>query len=226
MCTDPLAAPKQAPQPMPLRSSDRVITLRSASIIEMRSLARIAALLLLILGSVAPARGETFRFEGGSVEIPSGFTGPVEQRRGSELVLYGFAKRHPGRDTATLMQITVYHPPGGLPPIAKDQEPSAAEKYLLGFLAGVERRRTDFSPGAVESIIVNRKAVAKVSWRGRAEGAPMKGVMYCYIHGPRVISFHTQDFDFAPPDDMAAVVRSFEAASVDGAANKGAQPTR
>ena len=71
-----------------------------------------ASLLLLILGSVATARGETFRFEGGSVEVPSGFTGPVEQRRGHEVVLYGFAKRHRGRDTATLMQITVYHPPG------------------------------------------------------------------------------------------------------------------
>jgi hypothetical protein len=74
--------------------------------------------------------------------------------------------------------------------------------------------------------MVNRKAVAKVSWRGRAEGSSMKGVMYCYIHGQRVISFHTQDFDFAPPDDMAAIVRAFEATSFDEAANKGVQPTR
>lgn len=181
----------------------------------MRSLALMASLLLLVLSNGATAAAERFRFEGGSVEIPPGFTGPVEQRRGTEIVLYGFSKRHPGRETATLMQITVYRPPGGLPSMPKDQEARASEKYLLDFLAGVERRRTHFSRGPVESITVDRTAVARVKWSGRGDGHPMTGVMYCYVHGPRVVSFHTQDFDFAAPDDMAAAVRAFEAVSFD-----------
>ena len=163
----------------------------------MRTLAQTLSLFLLTLCSVAPADAEGFRFEGGSVEIPAGFTGPVEQRRGSEFVLYGFSKRHPGRETATLMQITVFQPSGGVPQISKDQEPRVAEKYLLDFLAGVERRRTNFSRAAVDSILVDGKAMARVRWRGRAEGQL-----------------------------MAAAVRSFETASLGGAANRGRPPTR
>lgn len=79
-------------------------------------------------------------------------------------------------------------------------------------LAVLADSRTDFSRGPVESIVIDRKAVAKVSWRGREEGYASHGVMYCYIHGPRIISFRTQDFDSAPPEDMAAAVRAFETA--------------
>ena len=128
----------------------------------------VAVLFLFTLMTVTSAAAETFRFEGGSVEIPVGFTGPVEQRRGTELVLYGFTKRHAGRETATLLQITVLQPPGGL-------EPRTAEKYLLDFLGGVERRRTNFSRGPVESITIGGQAIARVNWRGRAENQSMKG---------------------------------------------------
>ena len=42
----------------------------------------------------------------------------------------------------------------------------------------------------------------------------MSGVMYCYILGSRIVSFHTQDLDGAPPDNMAAAVRAFERATL------------
>jgi hypothetical protein len=178
-----------------------------------RILARVVSALLLVMGSVAIAAAESFRFEGGMLEIPPGFNGPVQQRQGDEILLYGFTKPHPGRSTGTLMQITVFRPPGGLRPIPQDQEAGAAEKYLLDILKGVEQRRSEFSRGPVEPIVVNGKAVAKVRWRGRAGAEAVRGVMYCYVDGPHVISFHTQDLDSAPPDAMAAAVRAFETVS-------------
>jgi hypothetical protein len=99
------------------------------------TLARIVSLLLLILGSVATAHGETFRFEGGSIEVPSGFTGPVEQRRGNELVLYGFAKRHRGRDTAD-------HRVSPARWSATDDQGSGAERRREVPLGLLGRRRT------------------------------------------------------------------------------------
>jgi hypothetical protein len=185
-----------------------------------------AAVLLLTLASVAVAAAERFRFEGGSIDVPAGFTGPLEQRRGDEVTLYGFTKRHLGRESSTLMQITVYRAPSDLSQIPKDQEAREAERYLVQFLGGVERRRTNFSPGAVESIVVDGKHVARVKWRGQAEGHQMHGVMYCYINGRQVVTFHTQDFDFAPPDNMAAAVRAFESASLGEPTDRGRPATR
>ena len=190
----------------------------------MRWAGRIAGVALLLLAGATGAAGESFRFEGGRIEIPAGFAGPVEQRRGPDLALYGFTKRHPGRETATLMQITVLRPPGGPP--AAGQEAEAAAKYLLELLAGVERRRTDFERGPVESIVVDGKVAAKVRWRGRAEGQPMTGVMYCYLHGARVISFHTQDLDAAPADGLLAAVHAFETASIGETAGPAPPPPR
>ena len=182
-------------------------------------------LLALTAGGVATAAAETFRFAGGSVEIPAGFTGPVEQRHDGGMVLYGFSKRHDGRPTATLMQITVYQPPGA-PRLPAEQEPRAGERYLLQILAGVERRRTDFSRGAVEPVTIGGKGAAKVTWRGRLDGAPMRGVMYCVVDGSRVLSFHTQDFDVAPPDAMTAAVRAFESAALGDGASASPPPAR
>ena len=160
------------------------------------------------------AAAEPFRFEAGVLAIPAGFTGPTEQRRGRELALYGFAKRHPGRETSTLLQVTVLTPPSGVADVPKDQEARAAEKYLLELLGAVERRRTEFARGAVEAIVIDGKAVARVGWRGRGNGEPMTGRMYCYLHGRSVVGFHAQDFDFAPPENLAAAVRAFETATL------------
>jgi hypothetical protein len=174
-------------------------------------LAAAAALLL-----AAPlAEAEPFRFEAGVLEIPAGFIGPTEQRRGSELALYGFAKPHPGRETSTLLQVTVLTLPSGAADLPQDEEARAAEKYLLELLAGVARRRTEFVRGDVETIVIDGKAVARVGWRGRADGQQMTGVMYCYLHGRRrLVSFHTQDVDSAPAENRAAAVRAFETATL------------
>ena len=176
----------------------------------MRVTIKILFALLVMLSGIATARAEPFRFESGTVDIPPGFAGPVEQRKDDWLVVYGFLRNHPGRQTGTLLQITVFRPPDGPP------EPRELEKYLLELLAGVARRRTEFVRGPVQSIDVSRTPVAKVTWRGRGEGIPMNGVMYCYIDGPRVISFHTQDFDAAGREAMAAAIRAFESASIGG----------
>ena len=42
----------------------------------------------------------------------------------------------------------------------------------------------------------------------------MVGVMYCFIAGSRVISFHTQDVGSTPTPAMIEAMGAFEAASV------------
>ena len=73
------------------------------------------------------AEAEPFRFEAGVLEIPAGFIGPTEQRRGSELALYGFAKPRPGRETSTLLQVIVLTLPSGAADLPQDEEARAAE---------------------------------------------------------------------------------------------------
>jgi hypothetical protein len=193
-----------------------------------RVLAGALALLSVSAGGAALAGAAEFRFEGGSVEVPPGFIGPMEQRRGDDLVMYAFTKRHPVRGTATLMQISVFRPPPGDPSATAGEGDGMrmAEKCVREFVEGVERRRTDFSRGDVESVAIDGRAVARISWRGRLQGEPMRGVMYCHIRGPLGISFHAQDFEFSPPGDIAAVVRAFETASFAEAPGTTTAPAR
>lgn len=111
----------------------------------------------------------------------------------------------------TLLQISVYDTGGKIPATLKKEELSqGAEKYLLDFLKGIERRRTNFVRGDALHLTLGGVPAAKVSWNGDLQGMPTNGVMYCVIVGQNVISFHTQDSGSEPTAAMRLAMKSIE----------------
>ena len=84
------------------------------------------------------------------------------------------------------------------------------DKYLLDFLKGVERRRTEFKQSGIVHIPLGGISASKISWHGRLKGLEMSGVMYCVIIGSKIISFHTQDSGNEITPNMLEAIRSIE----------------
>jgi hypothetical protein len=144
-----------------------------------------------------------------SLDVPAGFQGPVTQSLGAEAVVVAYTKPH-SSNRGTLLQITTYDFGSKLPKPTKQELGAAAEKYLLQFLAGIERRRSSFQTSKPMRLTLGGIPAARVAWKGVAEGQQMSGTMYCVVVGSRVISFHTQDFEGAPSENTAEAMRAFE----------------
>jgi hypothetical protein len=127
-----------------------------------------------------------------SIAVPPGFDGPTSGSVASADTT-AWVKRHPNADVGTLLQVTTYDAGAGLAGITNAQRAEGAEKYLLDFIGGVQRKRENFKLGAVQKISLASVPAARVSWTGEAGGMPTNGVMYCVIVGTTIVSFHTQD---------------------------------
>ena len=174
----------------------------------MNYLFRILTALILAVslrGFAAPYDAELFQ-----IDVPSGFEGPLTQSPGPGAKLVGYTKPYPGSDGGTLLQITTYELQLGSEVIPEDQRAPAAERYLLQFLQGVERKRTSYKQSPPTHVSLGGKAAVRAEWSGVAEGRPMSGVMYCAVVGSTVIAFHTQDFDTAPADNRSAALQAIE----------------
>lgn len=156
------------------------------------------------------AYAATYESEVLSIDIPVGFQGPIRQALGADAVVVGYTKPHSG-DRGTLLQISAYAFGSRLPKLTDEQLGTAADKYLLEFIAGVERRRSAFQASAPIRVMLGGIPAARLTWKGVAHGHPMFGTMYCVVVGTRVISFHTQDFEGAPIANTAEAIRAFEA---------------
>jgi hypothetical protein len=169
-----------------------------------RALLATVLLMLCAVAHAAPYEDELLR-----LEVPAGFVGPVRQRQGAEGMAVAYSKPHTG-DRGTLLMIAIYDVGSKLPKLSKADLGAAAERYLLQFLSGVERRRTLFEASKPSRLELGGLPAARVTWRGIAQGFSMFGTMYCVIVGTRVVTFHTQDFEGAPPENTSEVIRSFE----------------
>lgn len=177
---------------------------------------------IAVLPNVAAAA--EFTLEPLSIQVPEGFEGPISQSQGSATLVV-FTRPNPDTAAKTLLQISIYdfgEKLRGLPDTARGV---ASERYLLQFLAGVERRRTDFKRSDPVHITLSGIPAAKVTWSGRADGTQAVGTMYCVIVGTQVVSFHTQDAGTEPTPAMKEAVDAIEAVKVSvGAAQPGVAP--
>jgi len=173
----------------------------------MNSTRVLVAVSLLALGVTASAA--TFEDEVLSLEVPAGFQGPIRQSPSPDAVLVAYTKPHTG-ERGTLLQISTYELGSKLPKFTSAELGAAAEKYLLEFLTGVERRRSSFQASKPTRIMLNGVPAAQVTWKGVAQGARLHGTMYCVVIGSRVVSFHTQDFENAPAENTSEAIRAFE----------------
>lgn len=147
-----------------------------------------------------------------TITLPKGFEGAQRQEM-QNAVTVGFTKSS-SLAVKPLLQISIYNFGSRLKTINEAERSAAASKYLLDFLGGVARRRTDFNRTEPTMLHISRLPAAKLRWTGNVGGIKMVGVMYCFIAGSRVISFHTQDVGSTPTPAMIEAMGAFEAASV------------
>jgi hypothetical protein len=167
---------------------------------------------LLTLVCVAAFAAAPFSTDGISISVPNGFEGPVIQNQGQAKVV-AFTKQSTTVSVNTLLQVSIFNPgPGAIPTTLSQQELSAgAQKYLLDFVKGIERRRTEYGQGEVAKLLLAGTPAAKIAWHGRIEGLSSNGVMYCVILQGKIFSFHTQDMGRESTANMREAIKSIEA---------------
>ena len=86
-----------------------------------------------------------------------------------------------------------------------------ADRYLLEYLGGIERRRTGYSASPVAHIRLAGMPAARATWGGAVGGRDVVGVMYSVIVRNRyAVILHTQDLGREPTAGMFEAMRSIE----------------
>jgi hypothetical protein len=147
-----------------------------------------------------------------TITVPEGFDGPFRQEQEGAVVV-GFAKNS-GPKSKTLLQITVYDFGAQLKASTASERGTAATKFLLDFIGGVARRRTEFKRSEPTPLNISGLQAAKLQWTGKLQGVETVGIMYSFVVGASVVIFHTQDVGITPTLAMNEAVRSFESARV------------
>ncbi len=150
------------------------------------------------------------------ISVPPGFEGPTAAPIGPTGYTKGYVRKIPGASSGTLLQITTYDFGSSLSNLPKEVLGDASEKYLMQFLAGIERQRTDFRAATPTRLKLGGIDASRVEWSGVANGRLLSGVMYCVIVGTVVVSFHTQGFRDAPATDRTDALEAIESVSFAG----------
>ena len=167
-------------------------------------------ILITLIIAVLSATASAFEFEQGRIDIPEGFEGPTTENMGPHTSVVAFVKRHPNKETGTLLQITSWNPGQKFPELSMDQLKEGAANYLLQFIGGIERKRTTFKKSSIEYVSISTVPAAKITWTGVASDRAMTGTMYCLIYQSNIISLHTQDFVEYGHKDIDSAVLAFE----------------
>ena len=166
-------------------------------------------LLLIFLSSQSAVAG-IYEDSVLKIDIPAGFKGPLVESPSPELQLIGYSLPYASEAGGTLFQISKFNIGPLVKPIPHEKLGAASEFYLKQFMAGVERKRTDFTSGPVLKTKLNGIPASRIEWSGRLEGQQMSGVMYCVVAGNVVIMLHTQDAIGAPEKPRKATLRAFD----------------
>lgn len=134
-----------------------------------------------------------FDFDGGRMDIPKGFEGPISRELGKGIFSWGFTFPHED-NTAAVLQLTIWNVPDDLSKIPANKIKIETEKYLIHFLQGVANNKTNYVQGKIEFMQISNQLVAKVIWQGLKEGYGTHGSMYCLIYNAKVYIFHAQDY--------------------------------
>ena len=145
---------------------------------------------LLILCSVSAYAGE---FGDISLAAPDGFNGPVTQDFGKQGSSLAYTKPH-GDGSNTLLQISRLDLQFDFSDLSSDETKQATGHYLLQFLSGIEKQRTNFTRSEVQYLDISGQPAAKVTWTGEIAGQAVHGIMYCMILNSMIYSLHTQDW--------------------------------
>lgn len=179
-----------------------------------RSVALLTAVLALTFSSAASA--ELYTDSLVSIDVPSGFQGPVSESFDSNNQTVAFSRLYTDREGGTLLQITRSDLGPKLLTIPRGQLSGVAAVYLSQFLAGVERRRTNFTVSEPMTLEIDGVPAVRAEWRGEMEGVEASGVMYCVIVQTTVVILHTQDVIGAPRENRASAIAAIETLRFNG----------
>ncbi len=193
----------------PLRTDRDVLGRTAEKIIPMSK----AIALLASLAVAATAAAGDFTVPPVTISIPSGFEGPIRQEQ-SGATMVAFTKTN-GSTAKTLLQISLYDFAEQLKKMNDAERAIAAKKYLIDFVGGIERRRTNFKRTEPSPIQIGGLPAAKLQWTGLVQKLETVGVMYCFVVGTTIISFHTQDAGSTPTAAMGEAMQAFENAKID-----------
>lgn len=172
----------------------------------MRSLI-VCLMLLLVRATTLSAQ-----YEDGPVRlhVPAGFEGPQVQASSPEMKMVAWVRPIPGTERGTLLQITIVDADAAGLSVPRLGPARAAEALVDEFLSSMQRRRDSYEVVSRGRIELSGLPAARGEWRGIGGGRGMHGTVYCVIVGARVVMLHTQTFDDAPEEDLAAAVRAIE----------------
>ncbi len=172
---------------------------------------RAVLLFLLVLLWVPASQAEDFANNLFKLNLPDGFKGPIQKSQDGGSI-FAFVKPHPGSNTASLIQISIYDFGPSFAKIPNAQLSNAAEKYLREALQGVQRRRTNFHTGESEDIRISGIPGRKISWSCTVQGEDLtaKGVMFSVLKGSKVFSIHVQDSAEFSSQTFPAAVKAIE----------------
>lgn len=151
----------------------------------------IISVLFLIIS--IPVYSIEFSFPDALIKIPQGFEGPQRQSMGNGASSIAFTKKHSDGQNATLLQISIWAPGQKFPEMSDEELKQGSTQYLMQFLAGLSRQRTNFKKSEVEYITISGIPAAKIKWDGNVGDKSVHGVMYCYVFNSKIVSLHTQD---------------------------------
>lgn len=121
-----------------------------------------------------------------------------------------YARDRPAGEVRTLLQITIIDFGEKFREIPQDKLSVATEHYLLSFLDGIERRRTEYTQSEPITLILGGFPASRSKWAGALDGRKAHGVMYAVIVGTKLYVLHAQDSADAPPEDIESALQSIE----------------
>ncbi len=193
--------------------SNRTLHLGKPGTVAAQLIVVLAAQLLLSL----PAHAIPVTVGPVVITVPEGFAAAQTQKQKKTLIT-AWTKSVRNGSLKTLLQINVidFGSPAGKPAATQDQA-SYAEKYLRQFLAGIERRRTNYVASPFAHIRLAGLPAVRATWNGAVGGRATVGVMYSVIVQNRyAVIFHTQDLGSTPSSGMFEAMQSIESATLAG----------
>jgi hypothetical protein len=135
---------------------------------------------------------EEVKIENLVLNLPEGYSGPVTQERG-ETKLLGFIKPHKGKETNSLIQFSIIDLEKAPPDFRAKYGVKTDKELLMGFLKGIERRRTSFSYSNYSEITIAGVPANRIEWTGYANDMKLEGIYYTLVSNYKVFAISLQD---------------------------------
>lgn len=137
------------------------------------------------------------------ITVPQGFVAAQTQKARKTLIT-AWTRSVKDGSSKTFLQVSVLE-------LGKPAAPAEAEKYLRRELAGIERRRANFTNSPLAHIQLAGAPAVRATWNGNIGGYAVMGVLYSVIVKDRfVVKILAQDLGTTPTDGLFEAMQAIE----------------